>query len=137
MASLYRCGGSRRKIEPGRYSSPIQPGSYVQMGELATSKVNLLLAADHLTIAERNLLGYQEDLNLRFDAGLSVTGVLSDLTVADAVVGGKQGGVLISDSKMSFAVPQNVKPHVYPVFPINPKLNVHIGVGDNVTVSPP
>ncbi len=115
----------------------IVPGGYIALGQGEAAQANLLVAADNFSIAERNILGMQEDVNLQLNAGLSVTGDPMAPLVADANVGGVAGGINMHDARISFVAAQVPKSEPTLVPPINPTFKVSIKVGPNVILSPP
>ena len=115
----------------------IQPGSYISVGNLTTGEANMLVAANQLVIAERNALGFQEDVRMQIDAGISVTGNLNNLQIADANVPDLPGGVVISNARLSFVTPQGLVTRQPPVLLINPRLNITLRLGEDVLISPP
>ncbi len=120
-------------------SVAVQPGGYIDIGTEGNSAINLLVVATGLKVAEKNVLGYNEDVSGQVDAGLSVTG--NDLrrpVIANAPVAATAGGINISNAKLVFAVPENMqtKP-IQPLF-VDPQLNnVSINLGNDVVVQPP
>lgn len=115
----------------------VVPGSYLTIGDLDTSAVNLMLQTQGFMIAEKNLMGFQEDVNMQLDAGLSVTGTLARPIVANAAVDSTPGGLAMSNAKISFITPTALPTRTGLVLPINPTFNVSINVGQNVWVAPP
>ncbi|MCE5197520.1 MAG: translocation/assembly module TamB domain-containing protein [Armatimonadota bacterium] len=112
----------------------VVPGGYISMGDRTA---HMQVAADGLIIAERDALGFREDVNMRIDAGLAVTGDLASPLVANAATSGIPGGVNISDATLSFVVPENMpKPQAKPLS-VNPRFDVGIKLGKDVVVSPP
>ena len=133
----------------------VVPGGYITVGILGTSEVNVAIAADRLTVGEKNLFGLKEDVRTRIDAGLSVMGPPSSATVADAAVEGKTGGVTLSRARFAFVLPAKPveqetgartpapvptpKPGEtpLPVLAVNPTLNFSLRLGDEVEIAPP
>jgi len=115
----------------------ILPGGYLSLGVPESREVNMLLSAEGLVVGERNLLGFQEDVVMRLDAGLSATGSLTSPLIADADVGGSSAGVSISDARLIFAVPEKPAATQLPSFPIDPTFGVGIRLGRDVYVAPP
>jgi translocation and assembly module TamB len=115
----------------------IVPGGYIALGEGEAAQANLLLAADNFSVAERNALGMQEDVNLQLNAGLSITGDPMAPLMANADVGGVAGGIDIHDAHISFVAAEVPRSQVAFVPPINPTFNVSIKVGPDVVLSPP
>ena len=115
----------------------VQPGSYISVGNLITGEANVLIAAKQLIVAERNALGFQEDVNMQIDAGISVTGNLKNLQIADASVDNHPGGVVVSNARLSFVTQQGLPARQPPSLPINPSLNVSMRLGEDVIIAPP
>ena len=115
----------------------VQPGGYISVGNLSTSEANLLVGARQLIIAERNALGFQEDVRLQIDAGISIAGNLNNLQIADASFENQPGGVVVSNARLSFVTPQGMAPRQPPVLPINPSLNISLRLGEDVLITPP
>ncbi|MCL5105030.1 MAG: translocation/assembly module TamB domain-containing protein [Armatimonadetes bacterium] len=119
----------------GRIS--VLPGGYVTMGRLADSPADLRIVADGLILAERNAVGFGEDISTQIDAGLSVTGTLASPLVADAKVGDTPAGITISNARFAFVAPQGFMPPLVGKYVIDPQFDVGIRVGRDVWVAPP
>ena len=122
----------------------IAQGGYVAVGELARSAVDLKLIVDGLVLAERNGLGFKEDVNTRIDAGISMTGNLTSPQVADMDVDtnrdGKTdiaGGISITKSNIAFATAVGQTKPFNIELPVDPRFSVSLRVGTNVWVFPP
>lgn len=115
----------------------VVPGGTVTIGDLETSQMDLRVELQNLVLEERNLLGFQEAVVVQLMAGVSVTGSLASPLISGAAVGDAPAGVRISNSKISFLVPENLPPRGELTFAINPRFSVPLVVGDNVVVSPP
>ena len=115
----------------------IKPDGYVTIaGENAG--VNLRIVADALALGEKNVLGYQEDISLKLNAGLSVTGPLAAPVVSDARVGESPGGITMFDAAMTFVAPPPGEKPAALVLPVDPDFrNVSLAVGENVWIRPP
>lgn len=118
-------------------SIEVVPGGFVRLGTLDTSEIALLVAARGLVVSERDALGYQEDVTLTVDAGLSVTGTLRSPLIADRQIDGLAGGVTIRNSSLTFAVPETPPAVVQRTFAVNPRFDVGISLGEDVTIRPP
>lgn len=115
----------------------VVPGGYVTVSDLAKGKVNLFIVANGMTVGERNLLGFGESIDMRIDAGLSVTGSLSRPVVENADMEGVRGGVAISDARLVFAIPENLPKPESRTYPIDPAFNITIRLGKDVWIAPP
>lgn len=122
----------------------IAQGGYVAISDLAESVVDLKLIADGLVLAERNGLGFKEDVNTRIDAGMSMTGSLASPLVADLDVDTDQdgktditGGISINKSNIAFATAAGKSKPFSLELPVDPRFNVSLRVGTNVWVFPP
>jgi hypothetical protein len=118
-------------------SVEVVPGGFVRIGTLDTSEVGFLVAARGLVVSERDALGYQEDVSLTVDAGLSVTGMLRSPLIADRQIDSLAGGITIRNSSVAFAVPETPPAIAQPTFAVNPRFDVGVSVGDDVTIRPP
>jgi translocation and assembly module TamB len=117
----------------GGGSLVVQQGSYVTIGN--PGEFDVMVSASGLTVSEKNLLGFQEDVVLRVDAGLAIKGPLRSPIVADAL--GGVPGLLIYDSRLAFLVPEAMPERKQTAFEINPSFNVSIKIGRDVIVAPP
>lgn len=117
----------------------VEPGGYVTIGGDAGSRADLIVIADGLTLEERNLLGFQERVVLRLDAGLSVTGPLAAPLVADAGLPHRPGsaGLVVSDARISFRLPEAIPEREEVKLAVNPVFDVSLNLGDGVWVAPP
>jgi len=113
------------------------PGSFITAGTPDASNLNLMVAARGLKISEVNLLGYQENVMATIDAGLSIAGSLRSPIVADKQIDSIPGGITVKDADLVFAVPEKLPTPVTREFAVNPKFEVRIGIGPNVTIKPP
>ena len=118
-------------------SLSVVPGGSIAVGDLQSGLMNLQVIADRMIIGEHNVLGMQEDVSMQVDAGLSVGGMLSSPLVADAAIGGKRGGILVSNAKVAFVAPDQNSTRIPLLFPVNPRFKVSMNLGDNVRVTPP
>lgn len=115
----------------------VEPGGYVLLGGPELTDARLLIVADALRIEESNLLGFQESVSMRIDAGLSATGAIGSLLFADAEVRGRARGVTISRASVAFAIPERFERPEVRVLPFNPSFDVSLRMGEDVVVSPP
>jgi len=115
----------------------VVPGGYMTVGISGASEANFQVIADGLMLGERNLLGFQENVTTQVDAGLAVTGSPAAPLISDAVIDNKPGGVAFSNSRFAFTMPSNPIQHSAPLFPINPRFNMSIKLGQDVVIAPP
>ena len=114
----------------------VVPGGYVTVGISIISEANMALVADRLIVAEKNMFGFRESISTQIDAGLAITGSPTEPTIADAAVEGKQGGIALSNAKISFQTAPGAGQ--WPaLLAFNPNFNVSLRVGQDVAISPP
>lgn len=116
----------------------LQPGGTIVVTDPAQGfgNVNLQLVARGLTIEERNLIGYQESIRAQLDVGLDISGTVAEPVISMPATG--LGGIRVSNSELSFSLPEGEKTAVARTLPIRPLFrDIAIVIGDNVRVRPP
>lgn len=117
-------------------SISIRPGSSIVIGD-GDSRVDMLVVSDGLVIAEQNVLGYQERVKMQIDAGLTVAGTLLEPLIANAKAPGVTSGVVVSNSRISFAVPEGLRKPEMSALAVNPRFDVGLQLGRDVLIEPP
>ncbi len=114
----------------------VAPGGSVTLGILSGSEINLNVVADQLVVGEKNILGFKEDVLTQIDAGLLVSGPLTEPMVADNAIAGKQGGINLSNARFSFQTAA-ARTELPAESAINPKFDITLRIGKDVVISPP
>lgn len=115
----------------------LERSSYITLGTLEDARVNLLMVVNGFIVEERNLLGFQETVRTRIDAGLVAVGTVQSPLIAGLAIRDAPKGILLTDSLISFVTPEAL-PGRQPVqFAIDPRFDVDLVVGDDVRLAPP
>ncbi len=115
----------------------IEPGGYVSVGKSTLGDIDMLLVADKFRAAEKNLLGFKDDVSFQVDAGVAVKGNVRAPRIEDAKVEGKPSGVTVSNANISFALPEEMPKTRPSIPPIDPTFALSLNLGNNVRVKPP
>ncbi len=115
----------------------VVPGGYATIGISGGGEVNFAIVADRLAVGEKNLFGFKEDVYTQIDAGLSVIGPIGSPTVADAAVGGKRGGIILSRGEFSFESTSKLDKSLLLALPVDPTFKVSLKLGNDIEIDSP
>ncbi len=115
----------------------VKPGGYVKFAGNPGGEANIQVVADGFKVGEKNFFGMTEDLLLKLDAGLGLNGSILKPDIHDQDVDNVKGGIVISDSKMVFAIPEAKTTKTTKPFDFDPTFDISMRLGDNVLIQPP